>query len=91
MAIEARIKDAADVIDYEFNYSRWLVDTDTVASAVVTVPSGITLVSSANDTTSVTARVSGGTTGTTYLIECLATISDGQKKSKSLNLTIRDQ
>jgi hypothetical protein len=90
MAVSYVKKSATDVIDYQVDYTNWLADGDTLASAVVTVPAGITLVSSANDTTAVTARLSGGTDGERYEVPCQATLADGQKKTHVINVTIGD-
>ena len=62
-------KDPDSTLDYTADFSTYLTAiTDTIASASVIVPTGITLDSSTNTTTSVTAWLSGGTAGTEYKI-----------------------
>lgn len=77
-------KDPSSVLDYQFDWAaqsnntgltNWLEDGETIVSHVVTVPDGITLVSSAiiNNGTTVVIWLSGGTNGTDYPINCKIT------------------
>jgi len=99
-------KDPEAVLDYAFNWADWL-DTSTtpnesIIAHTVTVPSGLTLDSSAVangvNTAGVTitnslviAWISGGTVGTTYRVECLITTSAGRKDERSLWITVQER
>lgn len=71
-------KDPDAKLDYTFDWTEWLTDVaDTIASAVVTVPSGLTLESSVvtGGNLKVVAWISGGTAGKVYPIKCKITTS----------------
>lgn len=71
------LPDQQENLDWKWDFSDWLASGVTISSYVVTVPSGITLVSDSNDTTSVTAQLdfSSGKVGTIYRVEVKATLS----------------
>lgn len=84
------IKDPDAVKDYKFDCSLWL-DSDTIASHSVTVPAGITLDSSANDSTSVTAWLSGGTAGSSYRITCRVVTAGGRTDDVTVTIMVLEQ
>lgn len=84
------IKDPDAVLDYEFDWSQWLDVGETISTRLVTV-TGVTLDSSSNTTTTVTAWVSGGTVGTTGTVACRITTSQGRTDERSISLTIRNR
>jgi hypothetical protein len=74
-------KDPEEILDYQFDWAaldnntgltNWLEVGETILDHTVTVPAGITLVSSEliNTGTTVLFWISGGTDGTDYEIEC---------------------
>ena len=79
------LKDPEATLDYKFNWLEWL-DGDTIATQVVTIDDGATVESSAiTDTnTSVTAFVSGGTVGRSYVLSCNITTVGGRPDDCSL-------
>ena len=99
-------KDPEAVLDYAWNWANWL-DTSTtpnesIITHTVTVPTGLTLDSSAvvdganTAGTTVTdsqvvAWFSGGTVGTTYRVECLITTSAGRTDERSLWITVQER
>ena len=68
MAFRTVLKDPVAILEYGFNWRNWLQDGETISSYSVTVPDGITLVTSSNDGQIVKAKLSGGTLGTTYSV-----------------------
>lgn len=71
-------KDPDAKLDYTFDWTPWLDDVaDTIATAVVTVPTGLTLelqaITGANK--KVVAWLSGGTPNQTYPVKCKITTS----------------
>lgn len=90
MAITKIPKQPTEVLDYDFDYSAWLVITDEISAATITVPSGITLDSYSFTDTVVKIWLSGGTDGETYKITCLVTTSAGRKKEKELRIKVKD-
>jgi hypothetical protein len=87
------IKDPAARLDYTWGWSEWLAAaSDTISSATVTVPAGLTAVGApVVDDTTVTQRVSGGTPDGTYRMVCQITTVRGLIDERSIYLTISDR
>ncbi len=66
-------KGTADSLIYTIDWSQWLNTGDSLATSLMVVPTGLTLVSQANTTTTSTAKISGGTIGTAYTVTCTIT------------------
>jgi len=62
------IKDPDSTLDYTFDWNQgWLATGDTITTSTwIATPSGVTIVSSANTTTTATITISGGTHGVSY-------------------------
>ncbi|MFF7476569.1 hypothetical protein [Streptomyces sp. NPDC008092] len=86
-------KDPAALLDYSWDWSDWLADTaDTISSATVTVPSGLTAVGSpVIGDTLVTQRVSGGALNVSYRMVCQITTAGGLIDERSIYLAIADR
>jgi hypothetical protein len=87
------VQDPAARLDYTWDWSKWLADAaDTISSATVTVPDGLTAVGApvVGDTT-VTQRVSGGTLNSAYRMVCQITTVGGLIDERSIYLTISDR
>jgi len=70
-------KDPESILDYTVNWANWLTGGDTIATSTMTVPSGITAVSTSNTTTSATIKLSGGTLGSNFEIKNSITTGNG--------------
>jgi len=82
-------KDADAILDYVFDWTAWLAaDADTIASHTITVPTGITLVTSSNTTTAATAWLSGGTVGVEYDIGCEITTAGGRVDERTISVHV---
>lgn len=80
-------KDPNAIEDYEFDWSDELAG-DTIQSSSLTVPSGLTQVSSSSASQSVTVTVSGGTIGTTYEVVNRITTAGGRTFDASIFIEI---
>lgn len=69
-------KTPGEIRDYDVDWSAYL-DGDTVASSTWDVPAGLSIITTANDDTSATIRVSGGTAGESYLLANTITTAAG--------------
>jgi hypothetical protein len=78
------------VADYSLSWADFLRTGETIASATVTVPGGITLDSNSVAGTSVLFRLSGGTAGTTYIVVVTITTSVGQVEPAEIEITVTD-
>lgn len=87
------IKRPAELLDYSWDWSEWLAEvTDTISSATVTVPVGLTAVGSpVVGDTAVTQRVSGGALDDAYTLVCQITTGGGLIGERSIHLTVNSQ
>jgi hypothetical protein len=85
----AFLKDPADVLDYQINWSAWL-GSDTISTSTWAVPAGITRDSDTHSATEATIWLSGGTAGVTYQCSNRITTAGGRTAERSLQITVRD-
>lgn len=83
-------KDPASVLDFVWDWTRWLNGTEAITSITVTVPSGITLDSSAHLSGVVTAWISGGTNGQVYTLVCEITTDEGRTDIRRMIIAVSD-
>jgi hypothetical protein len=90
---DSYIKDPAARLDYTWGWSDWLAEiTDTISSATVTVPDGLTAVGVPVVTdTDVTQRIEGGTLDEAYRMVCQITTVGGLIDERSIYLTISNR
>lgn len=77
-------KDPDAVLDYEFDWSDWLPTGDTIASAVVTADTGLTIDSQSETTTAVTVWLSGGTAITSYEVTCHIVTAEAREDDRTI-------
>lgn len=87
------IKDPAALLDYTWDWSDWLAEVaDTISSATVTVPAGLTAVGApAVSNGAVTQRVSGGAVDDAYAMVCQITTAGGLIDERLIYLTISNR
>jgi hypothetical protein len=83
------VKDPDATLDYKFDWSNWLTGSEIISSFALDVPSGLTLDSSSNDNTSVTAWISGGTVNTKYAVGCEITTNSSPARVDERSITIK--
>ena len=86
-------KDPDAVLDYVWDWGTqgaWL-GTDTIDSAVVTVPDGLTLDDTIVTTTTVTAWLSGGTVGESYTVTCHIVTAGGREDDRSMIFSMEER
>lgn len=81
-------KDPDALLDYQVDWSAWLVDGDTIASSTWEVQSGLTLETDASSTTTATAWLSGGTAGATYRVTNRITTAAGLTDDRTLFIQV---
>jgi hypothetical protein len=84
------IKDPSALLEYSWDWSAWLAEVaDTISSASVSVPAGLTAVGSpVVGEAVVTQRVSGGTADGSYTLVCQITTASGLVDERSIFLTV---
>jgi len=89
MSIEAIFeKDPDAVLDYSFDWSDWLCDSETISSTVITVASGLTKDSDSESDGIVTIWLSGGTAGTSYTVACKIVTSSSRTDERSITIMV---
>lgn len=95
-------KDPNAVLDYTWDWKaltngtgteNWLSSSETIASKTVTVPSGLTLDTSTNTASKVTAWISGGSIGVTYEVVCRIVTNSvpARTDERSIFITIKER
>lgn len=90
--IGAFTKQPGDTLDYDIDYTQWLVAGDEVTSAVAAAaPSGLTLVSVSEGVPDVVkVWVSGGTSGVRYKVTVITSTKGGRVKEDEFLLTVKE-
>jgi hypothetical protein len=76
-------------LDYTEDWSAWLATGETITAAAWTVPTGISAHSPSFTITSATTWLSGGTTGTVYVVSCTITTSASRIDTRSFKISVR--
>lgn len=84
-------KDPNAVLDWAFDWSRWLATSEAISSSEVTVQEGLTKDSQSNDTDTVTVWLSGGTLGVTYEVTCSITTNQGRTDERTIGIRVTDR
>jgi hypothetical protein len=80
-------KTPGGVLDYPFNWEKWL-GTDTIATAVWTVPTGLTKTAQSETETVANAWISGGVIGTSYKVSCKITTVGGRTEERTIEIRV---
>lgn len=89
VTIPTILKDPNAVLDYIIDWTTWLDDVpDTISSASVVTPVGITCNSSSISGKMVIMWISGGTAGVTYQVACRIVTVGGRTDDRSIYLKI---
>jgi len=78
------IKDPSAKLDYIFDWSDWLAASETILSAVITAPTGITAGTGIINSGQVLTWITGGTAGTRYIIACKITTNAERIDERSI-------
>lgn len=82
-------KDPDATLDYEFDWSAWLLDvSDTIASVTWVLTGTLVKVSSSFTSLTATAFISGGTEGEDETLTCRITTTGGRIDDRSVTLKI---
>jgi hypothetical protein len=84
-------KDPDAVLNYLFDWSEWLAAGETIQSYVLTVATGLTLDTDSNTTTTVTAKLSGGTAGESYSVACRISTNASQTDERTITINVAER
>lgn len=91
MSAPRYVKDPNAVLDYRWDWSSWLPAGDTIATATFVVDDAALVIDdSLHDTTTATAWLSGGVSGSRYVVTCHITTTDGRADDRSLIISMKD-
>jgi hypothetical protein len=77
------VKDPDAVLDYQWDWTDWL-ESDTISTVVITVPTGLTSSGNYKTTKKVTVWLSGGEVGHNYLVSCRITTVAGRVDERTI-------
>lgn len=83
-------KDAADIDDFTIDFAAELASEGIVGCTWSVTPAGMTIGATTFVGTLVTARLSGGATGTDYLVSATVSTSSGRILHRSRRLLVTD-
>lgn len=84
--------DPQATLDYAFDWTAWLREGETLMSATVTVPDGITKTTeTATSTGLVTYWLQGGTHGSSYKVTCHVVTNQGREDERSDIIEVRNR
>jgi hypothetical protein len=81
-------KDPDSVLDFAWDWSEWLHEGETIFSASVSAPDGITVMSSSFVNGLVTAWLADGELGRVYPVLCRITTNQGRVEERTLRIRI---
>lgn len=84
-------KDPDAVLDYQFDWSDWLPDGDTIDSYTVTEEDGITVDSDSATSTAVTVWLSGGAAGENYNVVCHIVTTAGREDDRTAVIVVKEK
>lgn len=84
-------KDPDAVLDYTWDWNRWLQQGESITAHTIIAPSGITLDTSGTDAGLVTAWLRGGTNGQTYAVTCRIETDQGRTDDRSIAIWVKDR
>lgn len=91
MAFKEMKKDPAAVLDYKWDFRKWLAATEVISSATVTGPAGITVdsYSITDGGKSVTGWLSAGTVNTDYDVVAQIVTSLSRTEERTIRILCR--
>lgn len=86
------LRDPRSRLPVSVDWSAWLTkESTTVTGSSWTTEAGLTLESQSNTTTIASVIVSGGVTGTTYVLRNTITCANGVIDSRSIRVVVKDR
>jgi len=82
------IKDPQAVLDFNWDWSAWLGEGETIIDKSVTPDAGLTVNSSSIDGGVVAAWLAGGDIGATYVVACRISTSAGRTETRRVQISV---
>ena len=91
LTLQNPLKDPSAVLDYVFDWTKWLATGETIESYVITVDAGLTLNSDSESNGAVVAWLSGGEVGKWYKVACKITTNMGRIDERTLHIRVENR
>ena len=78
-------------LDFAFDWTDWLAESETIDDHTVTVQTGLTLISDSETDGVVTAWISGGTAGRTYTVACLIETNANRIDERTMRIQVMER
>lgn len=91
MFVQTFRKDPSAVLDYGFDWEKYLLEDETISESVWTMATGLTADSDQIADTSTKVWISGGTVGEQYTVANKITTTDGRVDERSLNIIVENR
>ncbi|SAL19744.1 hypothetical protein AWB68_00681 [Caballeronia choica] len=85
------VKDPVSVLDFQWDWSEWLGEGETLSDKDVSADDGVTVNSSSIDGPVVSAWIAGGTSGKSYNVKCKVTTSSGRVDARTISIDVRNR
>jgi len=85
------IKDPDATLDYGFDWTQWLLSTESIIDHSIVATAGITVETSASTTGSVIVWLSDGTSGSRYNVTCTIETTDGRIDERTIRIDVRER
>lgn len=91
MALKKYPKQPAEVLDYDFNFTRWFKGkTDSISTWTYTIDPGISVITQVRSGNVIKLVVAGGTSGQTYKLTVRMTSVAGLVKEKEILIVVKE-
>lgn len=84
-------KQPSEVLDYDVDLSKWMIEGDTIVSATSTAETGLTIESTSFVGSTVKVWVSGGLDNKNYKVTTKTLTNDGRLKEVDFTVRVREK
>lgn len=85
-------KQPVEILDYDVDFSRWLVDDTITAASVEILPAGELMLNTVDtDPTAVKVWLRGGVSGTSYKVEVTIDTDRGRRGQVEFRVRVKDK
>jgi hypothetical protein len=85
------IKDPDATLDFAFDWSDWLADSETISTYTITAQTGLTKTLDSQANGIVTVWVSGGTAGNWYSLACKIVTNANRTDERTMRIQVQDR
>ena len=91
LTLQNPLKDPSAVLDYVFDWTKWLATGETITDHTITADTGITVDSSTESDGKVIVWLSGGEVGKWYKVACKITTNMGRIDERTMHIRVEER